>query len=58
MRLGLRRGRGLLARPDTLWLAFLRDLPDFSGAGNSYRESLPLLGFRSGATGSVLMKPD
>lgn len=58
MRLGLRRGRGLLARPDTPWLAFLHDLPDFSGAENSYRESLSLLGFRSGATGSVLMKLD
>lgn len=58
MRLGLKRGWGLLDRPNITWLAFLPDLPDFSGTETSYRESLPALGFRSGATRSALMKLD
>ena len=58
-RLGLGRGCGLLARPDTPWLDFLHNHhPDLSDTENFYRDSLPLLGLRSAARGAAFMKLD
>lgn len=54
-RLGLGRGWGLLARPDTPWLDFLHNQLALSGTENFYRDSLPLLGFRSAARGAAFM---
>lgn len=49
---------GFLDRPGMPWLVFLHDVPGFSGAENTFKERLVLMGFRTGVTGSVLVKLD